>query len=61
MEVKEEKDRLFLIRMRDEWWIKARSENEAVLHLVNVICRDRFLDEHHPAFQCVSIRSVDES
>ena len=53
-------ERMFLIRLNAQWWIKSHSEPEAIEHLVKVIYKDKFLDKHHPAFQCVAIRDVDE-
>ena len=52
--------RMFLIQLNAQWWIKSYSETEAIEHLVKVIYRDKFLDKHHPAFQCIGIRDVDE-
>jgi len=53
-------ERMFLIRLNAQWWVKHFSEQEAIEHLVKAIYKDKFLDKHDPAFQCVAIRDVDE-
>ena len=58
MEENEKYKKMFLIRIDAQWWIKGRSEVEAIQHLVKVIYRDKFLDEHHPAFRCIEEKAI---
>ena len=49
----------FLIRLDVQWWIEGYSNVDAIQHLVNVIYRDKFLNEHHPAFRCIGEKAIE--
>ena len=59
MEKSEKYKKKFLIRMDAQWWIEGYSDVDAIQHLVKVIYRDKFLDEHHPAFRCIGEKAIE--
>jgi len=50
----------FCIRIDAQWWIKGHSEVEAIQHLIKVIYRDKFLDEHSPYIRCVDEKAIED-